>query len=61
MGENQRINKLLEKMTQFLKEIEKLRQSVSVEIPNQSEKTIAKEILEISHKWKKLSQISLLH
>ena len=39
MGENQRIEKLLEKMTQLLKEIEKLRESNSVEIPKQSGKT----------------------
>ena len=40
MGENQTIEKLLEKMTQLLKEIEKLRQSrESAEIPKQSGKT----------------------
>jgi hypothetical protein len=34
MGENQRIEKLLEKMSQFLKEIDKLKQpKKSVEIP----------------------------
>ena len=40
MEENQKIEKLLEKMTQLLKEIEKLRQSrESAEIPKQSGKT----------------------
>jgi hypothetical protein len=39
MGENQRIEKLLQKMSQFLKEIDKLKQpKKSVEIPKQSGK-----------------------
>jgi hypothetical protein len=42
MGENQRIEKLLEKMTQLIKEIEELRESKKIaEVPKQGEKTTA--------------------
>jgi hypothetical protein len=42
MGENQRIEKLLEKMTQLMKEIEELRESKKIaEVPKQGEKTTA--------------------
>jgi transposase InsO family protein len=42
MGENQRMEKLLEKMTQLMKEIEELRESKKiVEVPKQGEKTTA--------------------
>jgi hypothetical protein len=44
MGGNQRIEKLLEKMSQLLKEIDKLRQPKKyVKIPKQSGKTIVLE------------------